>query len=67
MDSKQLQRLQLILQPFMLRRTKKDVLDELTQKVEIEMRTPLSIRQKYYYEVLKKRVTSTVMHTQTLS
>jgi len=37
MDSKQLQRLQLILQPFMLRRTKKDVLDELTQKVEIEI------------------------------
>jgi SNF2 family DNA or RNA helicase len=35
----------------MLRRTKKDVLDELVQKVEIEMRTPLSTRQKYYYEV----------------
>ena len=59
MDSAQLKRLQLILQPFMLRRTKKDVLDELVQKVEIEMRTPLSTRQKYYYEVLKKRVTST--------
>ena len=59
MDSAQLKRLQLILQPFMLRRTKKDVLDELVQKVEIEMRTPLSKRQKYYYEVLKKRVTST--------
>jgi hypothetical protein len=59
MDAAQLKRLQLILQPFMLRRTKKDVLDELVQKVEIEMRTPLSKRQKYYYEVLKKRVTST--------
>jgi DNA helicase INO80 len=59
MDSAQLRRLQLILQPFMLRRTKKDVLDELVQKVEVEMRTPLSKRQKYYYEVLKKRVTST--------
>jgi DNA helicase INO80 len=59
LDSAQLKRLQLILQPFMLRRTKKDVLDELVQKVEVEMRTPLSNRQKYYYEVLKKRVTST--------
>jgi len=33
MDSQQLKRLQLILQPFMLRRTKKDVLDELVTKV----------------------------------
>ena len=59
MDQAQLRRLQLILQPFMLRRTKKDVLDELVHKVEIEVRTPLSSRQKYYYDMLKRRVTST--------
>ena len=27
-------------------------------KVEIEVRTPLSSRQKYYYDMLKRRVTS---------
>ena len=64
LDAAQLKRLQLILQPFMLRRTKKDVLDELVQKVEIEMRTPLSTRQRYYYDVLKNRVKATATSTE---
>ena len=58
MDQQQLRRLQLILQPFMLRRTKKEVLNEMVHKVEIEVRSPLSSRQKYYYDMLKRRVTS---------
>merc|ERR1719357_435172 len=55
-DEKQMGRLHLILKPFMLRRIKKDVENELTEKVEVLVYCPLTIRQKLLYNGLKKRV-----------
>lgn len=44
-----LSRLHLILKPFMLRRIKKDVENELSDKIEILMYCPLTSRQKMLY------------------
>ena len=52
----QISRLHLILKPFMLRRIKKDVENELTEKVEILLYCPLTIRQKLLYNGLKKKI-----------
>lgn len=47
--SEHLSRLHLILKPFMLRRIKKDVENELSDKIEILMYCPLTSRQKMLY------------------
>ena len=52
----QISRLHMILKPFMLRRIKKDVENELTDKVEVLMYCPLTIRQKLLYMGLKKKI-----------
>lgn len=39
----------MILKPFMLRRIKKDVENELSDKIEIMVHCPLTIRQKLLY------------------
>lgn len=44
MFSDQLSRLHMILKPFMLRRIKKDVENELSDKVEVEMIKPFALR-----------------------
>lgn len=49
MISEHLSRLHLILKPFMLRRIKKDVENELSDKIEILMYCPLTSRQKMLY------------------
>lgn len=46
----------MILKPFMLRRIKKDVENELSDKIEIMMYCPLTIRQKLLYMALKKKI-----------
>ena len=49
-------RLHLILKPFMLRRIKKDVENELTDKVEVLLYCPLTIRQRLLYSALKSNI-----------
>ncbi|VVC26797.1 Helicase, C-terminal,Helicase superfamily 1/2, ATP-binding domain,P-loop containing nucleoside [Cinara cedri] len=55
-DEKHLSRLHLILKPFMLRRIKSDVENELSDKIEILMYCPLTSRQKMFYNALKKKI-----------
>ena len=46
----------MILKPFMLRRIKKDVEHELTEKLEVLLYCPLTIRQKHLYNGLKGKI-----------
>jgi len=46
----------LILKPFMLRRIKADVENELTEKLEILKYCPLTIRQRHLYNGLKRKI-----------
>jgi chromatin-remodeling ATPase INO80 len=46
----------MILKPFMLRRIKKDVENELSDKIEIMTYCPLTTRQKLLYMALKKKI-----------
>lgn len=55
-DAHQLQRLHMILKPFMLRRSKAEVQNELGAKVEIDIECDLTPRQRHMYAALKKRV-----------
>ena len=55
-QSRQLARLHLILKPFMLRRVKKDVENEMPPKVELLLDCPLSRRQRMYYRALTAKV-----------
>ncbi|XP_017060734.1 chromatin-remodeling ATPase INO80 [Drosophila ficusphila] len=55
-DEKQISRLHMILKPFMLRRIKKDVENELSDKIEIMVYCPLTIRQKLLYRALKSKI-----------
>lgn len=48
--SEHLSRLHMILKPFMLRRIKKDVENELSDKIEIMVYCPLTTRQKLLYK-----------------
>ena len=52
----QISRLHMILKPFMLRRIKKDVENELSDKIEIMVYCPLTTRQKLLYMALKKKI-----------
>ncbi|KAF5282357.1 hypothetical protein FQA39_LY17601 [Lamprigera yunnana] len=55
-DEKHLSRLHMILKPFMLRRIKKDVENELSDKIEIMVYCPLTTRQKLLYMALKQKI-----------
>lgn len=54
--SEQISRLHMILKPFMLRRIKKDVENELSDKIEIMVYCPLTMRQNLLYLALKKKI-----------
>lgn len=56
LDQHQLSRLHMILKPFMLRRIKKDVENELGDKIEKEIRCPLTYRQKHMYQRVKEKI-----------
>lgn len=51
-----LSRLHMILKPFMLRRIKKDVENELSDKIEVMVYCPLTTRQKLLYMALKQKI-----------
>ncbi|XP_017782828.1 PREDICTED: putative DNA helicase Ino80 isoform X1 [Nicrophorus vespilloides] len=55
-DEKHLSRLHMILKPFMLRRIKKDVENELSDKIEIMVYCPLTTRQRLLYIALKQKI-----------
>lgn len=55
-DEKHLSRLHMILKPFMLRRVKKDVENELSDKIEIMMYCPLTNRQRMLYQALRRKI-----------
>lgn len=46
----------MILKPFMLRRTKKDVESELSDKIEVMVYCPLTTRQRKLYASLKRQI-----------
>ncbi|KAL3476121.1 SNF2 family N-terminal domain-containing protein [Aspergillus californicus] len=56
LNEDQLKRLHMILKPFMLRRVKKHVQQELGDKVEIDIFCDLTYRQRAYYTNLRNRV-----------
>ncbi|XP_072164308.1 chromatin-remodeling ATPase INO80-like [Diadema setosum] len=55
-NEEQLSRLHMILKPFMLRRVKKDVENELSDKIEILMYCQLSTRQRLFYQAIKNKI-----------
>lgn len=55
-DESQLSRLHMILKPFMLRRVKKDVENELSDKIEILVYCPLTSRQRMLYQAIKNKI-----------
>ncbi|PVD25847.1 hypothetical protein C0Q70_13511 [Pomacea canaliculata] len=55
-DADQLSRLHMILKPFMLRRVKKDVENELSDKIEIMVNCPLTKRQRQLYAAIKQKI-----------
>ncbi|KAG8011195.1 DNA helicase INO80 [Nibea albiflora] len=54
--SDQLSRLHMILKPFMLRRIKKDVENELSDKIEILTYCQLTSRQRLLYQALRNKI-----------
>jgi DNA helicase INO80 len=56
LNEHQLNRLHAILKPFMLRRVKKDVVSELTGKIEIAVHCKLSSRQQAFYQAIKNKI-----------
>ncbi|KAL4238749.1 putative DNA helicase ino80 [Mactra antiquata] len=55
-DENQLSRLHMILKPFMLRRVKKDVENELGDKIEVLVYCPLTTRQRLLYQGIKNKI-----------
>ncbi|KAI8484720.1 putative DNA helicase ino80 [Branchiostoma belcheri] len=56
LDENQLSRLHMILKPFMLRRIKKDVENELSDKIEILVYCCLNLRQTMLYQAVKNKI-----------
>ncbi|KAJ3183436.1 putative DNA helicase ino80 [Geranomyces variabilis] len=56
LNEEQLRRLHMILKPFMLRRVKRDVENELADKIETELPCTLTWRQRELYRRLKSKV-----------
>ncbi|GJJ71755.1 chromatin-remodeling ATPase INO80 [Entomortierella parvispora] len=56
LNEHQLKRLHMILKPFMLRRIKKNVQNELGDKIELEVSCELTARQRALYRGLKQKI-----------
>lgn len=56
LNEAQLKRLHMILKPFMLRRVKKHVQQELGDKIEVDVYCNLSPRQKVLYKLVKSQI-----------
>ncbi|XP_072030901.1 chromatin-remodeling ATPase INO80-like [Amphiura filiformis] len=55
-NEEQLSRLHMILKPFMLRRVKKDVENELSDKIEVLVYCYLTTRQRHLYQGIKNKI-----------
>jgi SNF2 family DNA or RNA helicase len=58
LNQEQLKRLHKILKPFMLRRVKKDVENEIGPKVEVEILCEMTERQKVLYNSIKEKLSN---------
>ena len=58
-------RLRKLIQPFILRRTKTQVLDELPSRTEITLRVQLSTEEATFYETLRQRAVDKLEETDT--
>ena len=56
MNAHQLRRLHMILKPFMLRRIKKNVQNELADKIEVDVYCDLTPRQRQMYRTLRQNI-----------
>ncbi|OZJ04308.1 hypothetical protein BZG36_03164 [Bifiguratus adelaidae] len=56
LNEHQLRRLHMILKPFMLRRIKRNVQNELGEKIEVEIFCDLNARQRELYRSLKQKI-----------
>ena len=54
-DKEKQRQLKRIVQPFMLRRTKSEVVEELPEKMEITLPVELSEEEMAVYEVIRRR------------
>lgn len=55
-----LKKLKRIISPFMLRRVKEDVLEELPEQTEVTLRIDLSEKERAFYEALRQNAVDTV-------
>eukprot|EP00698_Gefionella_okellyi_P008784 TRINITY_DN2197_c0_g1_i2.p1 TRINITY_DN2197_c0_g1~~TRINITY_DN2197_c0_g1_i2.p1 ORF type:complete len:1221 (-),score=221.20 TRINITY_DN2197_c0_g1_i2:447-4109(-) len=62
MDEHQLNRLHMILKPFMLRRLKRDVEHEMAEKIELEETCDLTPRQKVLYDAIRRKISVAELH-----
>eukprot|EP00053_Salpingoeca_punica_P020189 m.210151 g.210151 ORF g.210151 m.210151 type:complete len:1163 (-) comp17815_c1_seq2:46-3534(-) len=63
LDQSQLARLHMILKPFMLRRIKRDVNNELAEKIELEVYCDMTARQTRLYRALKQTISIADLQT----
>lgn len=63
-DREARQRLKRMIQPFILRRTKVQVLDELPPRTEIELQVELSEQEAVFYEALRRKLLNELKETQ---
>lgn len=63
-DREARQRLKRMIQPFILRRTKAQVLDELPPRTEIELQVELSEQEAVFYEALRRKLLNELNETQ---
>ena len=66
-SERHLSRLHMILTPFVLRRVKKDVEDELSDKIEIKLSCRLTARQQMMYSAIKNKISVDDLLTTTSS
>lgn len=59
-DGRAAQRLKRLVQPYLLRRAKAAVLDELPARTQIMLRVEMSERERAFYEVLRQRAMETL-------
>jgi len=63
-DREARQRLKRLIQPFILRRTKAQVLEELPPRTEIELQVELSEEEAVFYEALRRKLVDELNETQ---
>ncbi|GJE85992.1 SNF2 family N-terminal domain-containing protein [Phanerochaete sordida] len=59
LNEHQLRRLHMILKPFMLRRVKRHVQNELSEKIEVDIHVEMSARQRQLYDAMRAKVSVT--------